>query len=71
VPASKTGTNKAFDDGASSIESARQVAIVGATQSAINGAEITAARALYKLAIANNISPSVFSQALFALGVRS
>ena len=70
MAASKTG-NKTFDDAAAAAEGVRQVAVAGGTQANVMSAEITYFRALYKNALANNISPSNFTQALFSLGVRS
>jgi hypothetical protein len=70
MPASKTG-NKTFDDAAVAAEGVRQTAVSGATQSAAIAAEITYYRALFKSAVANNVSASVFSQALKSLGVQT
>jgi hypothetical protein len=62
---------KAHDDTVLAAEGARQVAVAGATQANVTSAEITFYRTCYKSALNNNVSPSVFTQALFALGVRS
>jgi hypothetical protein len=64
--------SKAFNDTCNALEAARQVSVAASTtQAAATSAEITYFRACYKAALANNISPAVFVQALFSLGVRS
>jgi hypothetical protein len=63
---------KAHDDTVLAAEGVRQVAVAAASnQAAAISAEITFYRACYKSALTNNVSPSVFTQALFSLGVRS
>jgi hypothetical protein len=64
----KTGVT-AFDTAVYAAELTRQNAVAGATQAAAMTAEIAYYRACYKAAVANNLSPSVFSQALTSLGV--
>jgi hypothetical protein len=63
--------NAAFNATANAAEGVRQVACAGATQAACISAEITYYRTCFKAAIANNVSPSVFSQALKSLGVQT
>ena len=63
--------NATFNATANAAEGVRQVAVAGATQAAATSAEITYYRTLYKAALTNGVSPSNFTQALFALGVRS
>jgi hypothetical protein len=62
---------KAFDDIHLMQEMVRQVSVSGATQAQIIAAERIFYRALINAAVAYNISPSVFTHALFSLGVRS
>ena len=61
----------AFDAAVLAAESARQTAVSGATQVVARSAELTYFRTCYNAAIANNISPSVFSEALKSLGVQT
>jgi hypothetical protein len=64
---------KPHDDTVLAAEGVRQTATAaaGASMSAIRTADIAFYRTCYSSAVANSISPSVFSQALFSLGVRS
>ena len=64
-------SNPAFDAAANVAEAVRQSAIVGASQPAVMSAEVTYFRSVYKAAIANNVSPSVFIEALKSLGSQS
>jgi hypothetical protein len=62
---------KAFDDIHFMQEGIRQVAVSGVPQAQVRSAEIIFHRTMLNTAVAYNVSPSVFSQALFSLGVRS
>jgi hypothetical protein len=64
-------SNPAFDATANTAEAVRQSAIVNASQAAVISAEVTYFRSVYKAAIANNVSPAVFIQALESLGAHS
>jgi hypothetical protein len=69
MPANYKSGNKAFDDQAASLEAARQVSSpVGATQSTVMAADIVYYRGMVKNAIAQGLSPSLYNQALKALG---
>ena len=53
-------------------ERTRQAAITASSlQSAVTSADITFYRSCLSSAIANNCNPSAFTEALYALGVRS
>ena len=67
-----TSPNATFNAAANAAEAARQAAVVpGASQAAVVSAEQTYFRSVYKAAIANSLSPSVFTQALKSLGSQS
>jgi hypothetical protein len=63
--------NKPFDDQHALLEGQRQTSLLGATQVQARTAEITFYRGLLNAALANNVSASVFSQALRSLGVQT
>jgi hypothetical protein len=61
--------NAAFNAAGNAAEGVRQVAVAAATtQSAVRTAEISYYRTVYAAALANNVSPSNFAQALKSLG---
>jgi hypothetical protein len=64
---------KSHDDVILAAEGVRQTAVqaAGTNMSAARTAEISFYRTCFTSALANNISPSNFSMALFSLGVRS
>jgi len=65
-------SNPAFDAAANVAEATRQSAVQSASsQAAVVSAEQTYFRSVYKAAIANSLSPSVFTQALKSLGSQS
>jgi hypothetical protein len=67
-----TTPSSTFNATANAAEGVRQVAVAAATnQAAVISAELTYFRACFKAALANNISPSNFSQALKSLGVQT
>jgi hypothetical protein len=67
-----TTPSSAFNATANAAEGVRQTAVAAAAnQAAATSAELTYFRACYKAAIANNISPSIFSNALKSLGVQT
>jgi hypothetical protein len=60
---------KAHDDACAKAEGARQVAVASASnQGAVRSAEVTYYQTVKASAISNNISPSVFADALRSLG---
>jgi hypothetical protein len=68
----KTGV-RAHDDTVLAAEGVRQTAVqaAGSNQSAVRTAELAFYHTCYSSAVANGVSPSNFSMALFAFGVRS
>jgi hypothetical protein len=63
---------KAHDDTVLMAEGVRQTAVATASsQAAVIVAELTFFRTCFKSALNNNISPSVFSEALKSLGVQT
>jgi hypothetical protein len=67
-----TTPSSAFNATANALEGVRQVAVsTASSQAAVIGAEITYYRGCFKAALANNLSASVFSQALKSLGVQT
>jgi hypothetical protein len=69
MPANYKSGNKAFDDQAAALETTRQAASVpGASQATVMAADIAYYRGMVKNAIAQNISPSLYNQALKSLG---
>ena len=63
--------NKTHNDTVAKAESVRQAAVSGATQAAINTAEITFARAGLASAITNSCSTEPWMALLISLGVRA
>jgi hypothetical protein len=60
---------KAHDDTCAKAEGARQVSVAGASsQAAVRSAEVTYYQTVKASALSNSVSPSVFSDALKALG---
>jgi hypothetical protein len=64
---SKSG-NSSHDNAVNAAEGVRQVACAGASQSAAATAEVTFYRSAKASALANGVSPTVFIDALRALG---
>jgi hypothetical protein len=63
---------RSFDSAVLQAEGVRQVAVATASnQASVISAELTFYRTCFKSAISNNVSPSVFGEALKALGVQT